>query len=290
VKYAWFAGILEGHSGDNDRLRQTVAELNALGSIDADLELDGGQFSVLFDDLTLAGGAFAADLLDRLPRLLQEIVDAARDPARVTSTVRCTVVHEDGVVETLFAPVSGVMRGVSRPRRVKPEDLERAPAAAAVGNVSGMGPVRSTLIGALMLVAFAMLAWQSGFVERLTSVESSTLTVDNGPFGELLTAEIQPNWGNYRVLLRRGQSYPKDVAQQRQLEEQAATLAERSAVLMLTQGRHLYLRLISDTGETLAYYPVDTRPLLTSDEAPAVGHLPGRSIARSIQLSISPGG
>lgn len=289
VQYAWFAGLLEGRCNDSDELRRIAGEINGLGAVHIDLELDAGRFSALLDERTIAGESMTQETQDRLLGLLQEMVDASSDPQAVASTMRCTAVHGDSVVETLFAPMRGAMKCVNRVRPVQREDREHEPAGHTGSAIAGFGIRRVVLIGILMLVAFSALTWQSGLLDRVMSADVELLQVDSGPFGELLAVDVEPNWGNYRVLLRRGAAYPTTAAGVKELEAAAATPADRAAVLAVCDGGNIYLRLSDEQGKTLAYHPVEMRALLLKNDAVISGHLPGRIAARSIQLALEAG-
>lgn len=289
VRHAWFAGLIEGRPGDVDGMKRAVASINALRIAHMDLALDGGRFSALFDERAVAGDAFAPAVQDELIRLLGELLAAAADPGTVESTLRCTAVHDTTAVETLFAPMRGAIHCVSRHRPVQPTDLEHAPDARTKGAIEEFGRRRAVMIGLVMLLAAGMLIWQSGLLERFRSVSPEHIEMRTGPFGDLLTATIEPAWGNYRVILRRGASYPDSAEDATRLEAAATTAAHRAAANAVSDGDPVFARVHDSDGGVLAFATVSLRALLVRDDAEIVVHLPGRSAASAIELALDPG-
>ena len=125
--FLWFDGILEGPIGDRDALRAAVLRLDAIGIVNANLEIDGGRFSVLLDDRSKFMNRVTDNERTRLVESIQAIVDMSPSAERVESTLRCTEVNAQSVHETLFAVKGGKIERVSRARSANSDDLLRRP-------------------------------------------------------------------------------------------------------------------------------------------------------------------
>src|SRR5690606_31824721 len=128
-----FAGLLEAPTGDLARLRAAFDALQHLGVVRFRLDFDGGRFTVMPDETPLDGAGFDATRQELLLDALQRVVAAAADPARAESTLRCSLVFEHEVAETLFVPRHGELRPVSRMRPRHPHDSAPPPDPAAIG-------------------------------------------------------------------------------------------------------------------------------------------------------------
>ena len=282
AQHGRFAGILEGAVATRPELERITAEINALGLAHADLEVDGGRFSLLLDEQTVPGNALSSECLSEFGRLLGELTRASADPASVESTLRCTTVHGDTVVETMFAPVRGEMRAVSRVRPAEADDRVRTSTA-----LQPLGRRRVTLIGGLFALALAMFTWQSGLLDRVFSVDATQLEIDEGPFRGLLHAEAESSWGSYRVTLQPGADYPVTSAELRALLAKVETTAARAAILAVANGNVIFVRLLDDAGDVLTFAPVLLRGLIDNPEGDVVAMLPGRRVAHSIVLGLA---
>ncbi len=292
VRYAWFGGILEGRRPQDDgALRAAVAELNADGPVPADLEVEGGRFTVLLGERTLEPSELSSERLTVFVDLLQRLVEASADPERIESTLRCTEVYAREAVETVFAPVAGEVRCVSRVRALNDEDRRRAPVAARpAGPAFDLGTRRALLIGALFLIAFGLFTWRSGIVGRWMSAEAAGLARETGPFGTLLAVEVERMWpGDYRVVLRRGDDYPLTTDAVSALQTGAGSPVELAAVNAVAEGDAVYAQLLNHDGEVLASDRLELRPLLGDADAEVEGKLKGRISAATVRLALDPG-
>ena len=154
--YLWFGGILEGKrrsSDDDATLRGIVDAINRLGLGRAELEIDGGTFSVLMVETTLAGDRVRQEQREAFVRHLQEILDTVGPAAGVESTLRCTEVFADRTAESLFAPMGAEMRSVGRLRETNESDRRHAPVSE---SAIGSGLSRIGRRNALITLALAV--------------------------------------------------------------------------------------------------------------------------------------
>src|SRR5262245_53577055 len=63
------------------------------------------------------------------------------------------------------------------------------------------GTRRVIIIATMFLIGLTMLIGYSGIWDRALSADTKTLRVSLGAFDGLLLVEVQPHWGNYRVLV-----------------------------------------------------------------------------------------
>ncbi|MBK8978515.1 MAG: hypothetical protein IPM29_21670 [Planctomycetes bacterium] len=285
---ARFEGLLAGRRRDDAALRSACDALRRLG-VAADLELRGGRFSLLPDDATIAGEhldeAGQTALLDVLAQMI-----AAAEPGSVESTLRCTLVHDDRVVETLFAVQRDALRPVSRVRPPAPGD--RAAATADDDRDLGRVARRKLLrVAPLLLIACALLAWQSGLADRALAPRPAALRCETGVFGDRLAIDVARDaWlGGYVVSITRGPGYPATIAAAERAEATATTPVERAALRALADGSELWVRLLGADGRVLAAVSGSLAPLLESADARVRVELPPRRVARGVRLALDPG-
>lgn len=292
VRYAWFGGLLDGRRGDDGRLRAAVERGNRLGLAHLHLDLDGGRFSLLFDEHAVRGDRLSSERSEELVDVLNEVVASSSDPAGVESTLRCTEVYDDAAVDTLFTPAGGGVECVSRPRALGADDRRMAPAdAAAVPRLPRVGRRQALGLLALVLVAFGLLAWKEGLVDRIAARSGESLAIETGPFGRALAVEAVSRWGTYRVTLRRGEDWPADAAAAERAIAGAETVTRRAAVRAVVDGGEVWVRLETDDGGVLDAAEVDLAPLLREGERdPSVEvRLPGQWGAHSLVLALDSG-
>ena len=278
-----WGGILEWRGGDTGALLEIVARLNALGVARAELDADGGRHSLLFDDGPVTGAGVRAGGPAALLDLLQELIDAGGDPRSAESTLHCSAVHADGVVETLIRVEDGRVRSLSRVRERTPG--ERRPA-------SVRRPIPWSLVvpvGALVLVAFGLMAWTSGLLDRVLSSSPESITVETGPFGTRLAASVDRKWGNYLVTVTRGPDYPTSVEEVEAARAAATEISDRAAIDILAGGGQIYVQLRSADDTLLEEAQVELRPLVEAADGRAVARIPGRLGAAKVRLSLSSG-
>jgi hypothetical protein len=284
-QFAWFDGIVEGRLGDAAAVRDAAARANVAGFGRMDVGVDGGRFSVLMDDATVPASRMNEENRRRFAAALTEIAAASVGP--VESTLRCTEVFRDEVRETLFLPESGAIRALTRTRPVAPGDLYRSPDAPPPPPSMGRG--RLAVVAAALLVAFGLVAWGSGWVDRVLSAKSDALVVDTGPFADYVDVAVGKSWGDYKVTLRRGKGFPVENARLDELRAKAATPADRAAVDVVAQGGQMWVRLLDAGGRSLAASQAELRPLLADADRVVEVELPGRITAARVRLDLDAG-
>jgi hypothetical protein len=279
----FFGGILEWRGGDTEALREIVSRLNRLGLATAELDADGGRHSLLFDDAPVPGARVDPGRLADLVDALQELVDASDDPGGAESTLHCTAVHADGVVETLIGIEGGLVKPVSRVRARAAE--EREPPA-----------VRRTVswrfvipMGLLLVVGFGLMAWRSGLLDSVLSTAPDGLAIETGSFGENLAVEIDRSWGDYVIKVTRGPGYPASVEAFNAAKENATAISDRAALDILAAGGTIHVHLLDADGGLLETAPLELRPLLEDASGYATAKVHGRIGAARVKLALSKG-
>ena len=244
LKAAWFGGILEGPVGPSESLRKAVAQIQALGFVRADLELERGRFSLMFDQTPIAGSRMDSEKSRRLVELLQDVVQESPKPEHIESTLHGSEVYSDQVVETLFAVRSGELECVSSQRAVNQGDLQRVQGAS--GDPPSLSlprmskPMLALCFGLFLLVG-GLLTWRSGLWSQISAAQADSLRVETGSFGQLLQVEVDGSWGQYRIAISRGADYPSDPAAVTALESSATTTAQnRSDPMRVGRSEHLF--------------------------------------------------
>ena len=290
-RFVWFGGILEARRGDDQRLRRSVEQTNRLGLCRLDLALEGGRFSVLFEEGTVEGEQMTSAKAEELLEGLNEIASSSADPASVESTLHCTEVYDDLAVETLFVARGGQIECVSRPRELAQEDHRHGPRASEGLGLPPMERRRALGLGALVLLTFGLLAWKEGWIDRLAARDGAGLELELGEFEGLLRVEVESHWGNYRVSIGRGPEWPDDAAQVESRIASAETLARRAALRAVADGSEIWIHLRSGEGRILATQSVRLAHLLfDSEEEPTLEvTLPGRMAARTLSLDLEEG-
>ena len=288
VRHAWFGGILEGRMTDAGLLKPLVRRLNQLGMAEAELELEGGRFSLMLDDAKVPGERMTDEAMRDFAGLLQDLVEASGAPHAAESTLHCTCVYDDAVVETLFQVTEEGVAARSRVRPLEQDDARQRPEAVAAA-LRRIGTRRAALMGALLLVVFVLMAWVSGYLDRLLSHSAEDLAHDTGPFGETLALSVEKSWGNYKVTLVRGPDYPANAAEAALRAAELTGLVEKSAYGIVVAGGRMYVQLLDKEQKVLASKEVELRALLTSGDAEVTAKLPGRIRAHALRLSLERG-
>jgi hypothetical protein len=285
-RFAWFDGIVEGRLGDAAAVRDAVARANRAGYVRMNVGVDGGRFSVLMDDATIPASRMTDANRGALANALHEIATASAGP--IESTLRCTEVFRDEVRETVFLPDAGGIRAVTRTRPVADADLHRNPEVAPPTSAS-MGRGRLAIVGVLLLVAFGLAAWTSGWVDRLLSAKAEAIVIEAGPFAGFVQVESEKAWGDYRVTLRRGAAFPVSNEAVAAARAKASTPAERAAVEIVANGGELWIRLEDAAGHVLHAERAELRPLVAGAEREVEARLPGRITAARVRLDVDAG-
>lgn len=290
VQFAWFGGILEGQAADLERLGSTVQEINGLGMVVADLDAERGRFSILFDNVVVSASTMNRDKSERLVELLDRIVHLSSTPERLESTLNCTEVYSDGVVETLFAVRDGAIDAVSRRREVRPADLAKQNVGAPAPSIAvpNMGRPMIVALLALLMVAGGLMAWRNGLVDQIMAAQVETLQVDQTSFEGLLAVKVDGTWGIYEVSISRGPKYPETAAEATALEGGEITTADLAAIRTVAGGSKVYVQLLDKDSKVLEAEPVSLAGLLSKDE-PVLAKLRGRARAKSIRLALDSG-
>lgn len=288
VRFGWFDGILEGSTSDPGAVGAAVDALNRAGPARVSLLVESMRCSILADDRPIAGERFrdpacAEDFL----RALEAVVARLDGPDAPESTLRCTLVREGAVHETLF-PVRGrAVRPVGRERPVLDADLARAPRADGAGaTFRGASRRTAVAVALLLLLGAGLSAWQGGLLERFLAAKAEALALATGPFGDGLEVRAERSWGGYRVSVRRGRGYPADGPEATRRETEAASAAERAAARLVANGDTIFIRLVDAKGAVLASRPVSLRALLAHADGAATAELPGRRRAARVELAL----
>jgi len=290
ILHAQFDGILEGYVGDRVEVEAAVNQINAVGIVEADLEFDGGKFTILFDNAPIPGDRATIEKQQQLLELLAKLIGATPSPETVESTLACKVVHDNGVVETVLAVQNGTLRPLSRVRDRDGRDarsLEHSEHFTAP--LGHLGFKKGGLVALLLLLAFGLMAWQSGYVQKILSRPADQLKHDLGPFKGLVDVSVEKSWGSYLVTIQRGPSYPKDAEEADQLRLARKSLGERAALDIVTKGNNLYVQLCNEEGGSVESEKAELRPLLNDKNGKVPVRLPGRLDGHSIRLALDRG-
>lgn len=288
-RFVTMDGILDGRLGNAAAIAQAVAGLNALGICTFELDRDGGKFSVLPDNTRRPAPGFDRARQELMLQHLRTIAAAARGP--VESTLRCTMVFDEECAETLFRataqpPAGPGIEPLTRVRPARPDDVPvKLPGSAPWRQMFQRREVVIAL--PLLFVAFGLLAWTSGLVDRLLAASASGLQVKTADFGDLLAMSVESKLGNYEVTIRRGAGYPATLAEWDQHTAAAADEAQRLRDLVVREGQEIWVQLRDADEHVLAESSVSLRPLVTAADTKTTTGLPGRITAKSVVLSVA---
>ncbi len=289
ARYGWFDGVLTGPRPPDRRLREAQRELSAVGLGAVDITSDGGRFSLLPPEGTLAGDCMTVAHLDAFVLGLRALVAELPESGDVESSLRCTEVFADATRETLVLVEDGDLRAISRTRAVADADRRREPAHVRAAARQPIGWGRLLAVLALSLVVFTIVAWQGGWIDRTMSADAQALSPALERFDGMLAVEVEPYWGDYKVHVRRGAAYPDTPGAVQTRIEGAADTADRAAVNAVADGGDVFVRLEAGDGAVLASRSISLRPLLSNPEAVIEARLPGRIRAVSVRLALDAG-
>ena len=284
-------GILDGRIADGQALVEASSRLSVLGIGNFELERDGGRYSLMPDGERHSGAGFGTEQQARLLAILQQVARATH--GTVESTLRCTMVFEHGVSETLFRGALGAdgqptVEAVSRlrERRVGDVPTEAAPPPPWRGLLQ-----RREIVVALPLLVLGVLlmAWTSGLLDRLLSAGAGGLQKDTGAFGELLTLEASSSWGDYAVEVRRGPGHPAGTEAWDQLLATAPDESARARIQVVREGNDVYVRLEDGDGRFAGERLVSLRALVTRPDGVVKVRVPGRITAARITMAMESG-
>ncbi|MFQ5844281.1 MAG: hypothetical protein ACE5JG_04755 [Planctomycetota bacterium] len=204
------------------------------------------------------------------------------------STLHCTEVYDRAVRETLFFVEAGAIRALSRVRPIEEDGTARDEGAAAAA-LRRIGLRRLLLVGALLLVGFGLMAWRTGYLDRLFSHAAEAIALDPGPFGQSLRLAVDESWGDYRLTVTRGPGFPGGPAELERRRAAATDLSRRAALDILAEGGRIYAQLCDSELRVLESAALELRPLLGDERAEVEVRIPGRIRARTIRLSLERG-
>jgi hypothetical protein len=278
-------GSLDGRVADAGALRAAVDDLGRAGAGSFRADVTGGRFSLLPVDTHVPAGRFDEDAQAAFVERLQRVVAAAQ-PGSVETNLRCKLVYRDQVAETLFVVRAGVVEPITRRRPRAADDGGALPP----GHAADRLPVRRRellWLAPVLLIVGLLVAWQSGWIDRVLAARAEGLQLDTGPFTDLLAITTERAWGNYAVELRRGAGYPTTPAALAARRDGSADLTERAACEVVGDGGALFVQLLRDDGEVLDEARVELRVLLADPAGVATARLPGRIAATGVRLSLS---
>jgi len=285
-----FGGILEGRTRVPEALDPVVGGINALDLVQAELEVEGGRYSLLFDSGPVAGKRATPERLAQLVDHLSKLVQASGDPGSAESTLRFTEVYAGEIRETLIQVEQGRLRTLSRVRPLSEEEGE-TPAAVKgrLFELRRFGVRRAAVILALLLSAFGLWGWRSGYLDRIFSRSIEEIARDTGPFGDDLALRIEKSWGDYELTITRGKSYPRTVSEIEKRKADLKAVTRRAAFEILVEGGRIYAQLLDAKGEVLESAPAELRPLIAGADGKVTVKLAGRILARTVRLSLERG-
>lgn len=281
-------GIVDGRVRDAQALRQAVELLGKCGAGAFRVDVTGGRFNMLPVETHAAAGGFdeaaQANFLDRL----QAVVDAAQ-PDSVETTLRCKLVYDEEVAETLFVVRGAAVEPVTRRR---PKSAQDAPSLPPTLDDAPMGVRRKEwlLIAPLLVIAGLLVAWKTGYIDRVLSARAESLQTDTGPFSDMVQLEVSRLWGNYELKITRGAGYPGDPEALAARKEAAATLSEQAACTVVGDGDKLYVQLRSAEGALLESRSTQLRELLLDPDGEVRVVLSGKISGDTVALSLSKDG
>ncbi len=281
---AFVEGLLDGRVGDAEALQAAIARLQNAGAGPFRAEVLGGRFSLLPAATQVPGAPFDEAAQARFLQALQGVAAAAA-PGSVETNLRCRLVYAEVVAETLFVVRNGTLEPLTRVRPRTAEDGLGVPRAPAVP----FGLRRRELLFAapLLLLAGGIVAWQSGWIDRVLAARAEQLRTDTGPFGAMLQLRVDPAWGDYRVTLARGAEYPANASALAARRDGTEDLVVRAAIAAVGDGGAIFVQLLGPDDKVLAEHRTELRPLLTSADGTIEAKLPGAMQATAVRLSLS---
>jgi len=285
--YAWFSGLVEGaRGGDDGALHAVASRIERLGLGRTDLELDGPRFSLLLTGETVRGGRLDDATKQAFLGELEALVRVVGEDRPLESTLRCTEVHADQAVDTLFGIQDGEVRPLSRLRPLEAEDRRRAPHdPTAVPELEQLGRRRALVILAIVFVLGGLAVWRSGILTRLASADPSRFTIVTTEFGERLSVSVERSVGSYVVEIRRGPTYPDTDERLAEWQARTSGARERIAYQAIAAGDTVYVHLLGEESRRLSTASAELQPLVVGASEFVTVRLPGRHDATGIALS-----
>lgn len=281
---AFVEGLLDGRVADAGALQLAIANLQHAGAGSFRAEVLGGRFSLLPATTQVTGAPFDEAAQARFLLALQGVAAAAA-PGSVETNLRCRLVYPEVVAETLFVVRDGKLEPLTRVRPRTADDRTGVPGAAAVP--FGLRRRELLMAAPLLLLAGGLVAWQSGWIDRVLSARADQLRTDAGPFGAMLQLRVEPAWGNYRVTITRGPEYPATTSALAARRDGTDDLVARAAIAAVGDGGAIFVQLLGPDDKVLAEHRTELRPLLTAADGTIVAKLPGAMQATAVRLSMS---
>jgi hypothetical protein len=280
-------GILDGRVLNEDTLQAAVNELNQTHGGTFRLEVTGGRFNIMPGNSLVSGERFDPavqnDFLDRL----QAIADAAQ-PGSIETNLRCKMVFEQDVAETLFVVRGMQLEAVTRRRPRTQQDVVPDSLLGRSDRPTMRRRELTWLIPGLLLLT-ALLAWQSGLIDRLLAARGEPLSVQTGPFEDMVSVTTEQSWGNYYITLHRGPGYPTTTAALTARRDASASLTTRAACELVGNGGELFVQIAQADGAVICETLTNLRSLLTDADGKVNVRLPGSMAAHHVVLSLSSG-
>lgn len=296
--YGWFDGVLEGKVADPEKLNSFAGDWEGMFKGGSPLDIQGSRFSFMPSDAVIEGTKLGTEQQEAVLELLHRIEGEAVVPNSLESTLRCTLVYEDQVVETLFGALEGDLRSASRARPVNAEDHARCVKSGVIpDSVRSLGLSRGLFVGVFTLLLFGLSVWRAGWLDQARAVPAEELELDAGTFEGLLVIEVEQRLGGYEVKVRRGDEFPVDPAATKSLTEAATDNLRVASIEVVSSGDSVYLQLVDsnhlEDGEAvtrvLGEVELELRVLLVDEDAGADAWLKGRSAATGCRLSLASG-
>lgn len=280
-------GILDGRVLNENTLQTAVADLSKCGAGEFRLDVTGGRFNILPAETHVPANRFdtaaQSNFLDRL----QGVVDAAQ-PGSVETTLRCKLVFEADVAETLFVVNGQQIEPVTRRRPRTAQDTLPMPTAEGEAML-GMRRRELIWLAPVLLIVGVFFAWQSGWIDRVLAARAEEVLTETGPFGQMIDVKLERSWGSYYITLTRGSTYPATPAALATLREDSATLTAAAACELIGNGGELFVQIANEDGKVLAEARTELRSLLTDEDGKVKVKLPGNRSAHHVSLSLSAG-
>ena len=275
--FASFGGILEGPLGDEDALAAARDRLAAMRLAPA-LEIEGGRFSLMLTEGRISGERLGRDGQEALVDALRGVVVASGDPARVESTLRCRLEFDGSLVETVFRVRRGELEPVSRLREGSAPDAGEAPAS--------RSNLRAVVVALALALAVTASAWQADLLGRAFAPAPSELVLDTAGFGDALTLVAERAFPDYRVVLRRGDGYPRTPEQRVELEAAADGALGRLFVDALDGASPVWVLVLDGEGAVVGGTPVELRALVLRDDGTVATRVRSGREAERVVLSL----
>ncbi|MEM8882760.1 MAG: hypothetical protein AAGD14_01670 [Planctomycetota bacterium] len=286
VVRARFGGILDGRVDTPETLQEAARRLGDVGVATVDLDIDGGRFTLMLEEDWVAGERMTDEAMQAFVAELQRFIDTTADPVSVESTLSCVQIYGNAVLETLFQTRGGQLSVFGRARPIEEDDAAFEQRTELQREIARVDKRKAIGIVALLMIGFGLMAWHSGYVDRLMAASASSLTLDAGPFEGMLSMSVEKKWGLYHVTLAPAAAFPEEGAE----IPAGSDRARRAAWRIAESGGTLYVQLRSASGEVLESVEGELRVLVAGGEDRAVVvRLPGRIEGARVRLDLDRG-